>query len=127
MERRIQGNVLHSEVQSWIVAVRKAFASIQAAFRKGLIYAVSASALAWIVMFCYGIIRFHVIGHAPDGILWLATQHMPWGETLDKSAYLASVCAVVMFWFAAAVTLLMNLLGLLIIGIFLLLPKRGQR
>ena len=99
---------------------------LMAVLWKGLLYALSGAVFVWLLIFAAAFVKFHVLGHTPDGILWLAPQHMPWRPALDKSAYIASVSAMIMFALVAAATLIMNLLGWLIIGIFWLLPKHSQ-
>ena len=107
-----------------MITKRKSIELLKAIFWRGLAYSAGFCALVWTIVFCVSLFRYHILGHTPDGILWLAPQHMPWSEALKKSAYLASVSAIVMMWFGIAVTIIMNCTWLIIIGLFLLLPKR---
>ncbi len=109
-----------------MITMRKFIAILKATLLKGLVYSLAFGALVWVLIFGVSLLRLHILGHAPDGILWLTPQHMPWPQALEKSARVASVAAIVMVWFGIAATLLANLIGLIIIGLFLVLPKRSE-
>ncbi len=90
---------------------------------RGLLYTMVAGTAIWILAFAVGIYRYHYVGNAPDHILWLPAQHMPWAQALSKSAYIASIAAVIMVATGVALTLTMNAIGGLLLGIAAVINK----
>ena len=90
---------------------------------RGLLYTMVTGTAIWILAFAVGIYRYHYVGNAPDHILWLPAQHMPWAQALSKSAYIASVAAVIMLAIGMALTLTMNAIGGLLLGIAAVINK----
>jgi hypothetical protein len=60
---------------------------------RGVFYTLSVSIIVWAFLFLLGIYRYHYHGVTPGHIAWLAATHLPWAETLHKSAYMAGVGA----------------------------------